>query len=119
MIKYIHRLLSLLFVFGLCFSSVTAFASMQDEINHLLNFIETSDCIFIRNGSRHDPEQAVKHIERKYNYLKKRIKNTEDFIKGAATKSSLSGRPYLTICNGKEMETADWLGTELMKYRSQ
>ena len=114
----IHRLMSVLFVFGLCCSPVTAFASMQEEISHLLNFIETSDCIFIRNGSRHDPKEAVKHIEKKYNYLKKRIKSTEDFIKGAATKSSLSGRMYMIICNGKEMETADWLTAELTKYRS-
>ena len=117
--KIIHRLLSLVFVFGLCLPPVTAFASMQEEISHLFNFIETSDCIFIRNGSRHDPKEAVKHIEKKYNYLKKRIKSTEDFIKGAATGSSISGRPYMIICNDKEMKTADWLIAELKIYRSQ
>ncbi len=117
--KTIHRLLSLVFVFGVCFPPVTAFASMQEEISHLLNFIETSDCIFIRNGSRHDPKEAVKHIEKKYNYLKKRIKSTEDFIKGAATGSSISGRPYMIICNDKEIKTADWLIAELKIYRSQ
>ncbi len=117
--KFIHRLLSVQFVFGLCFPPVTAFASMQEEISHLLNFIETSDCIFIRNGSRHDPKEAVKHIEKKYNYLKKRINNTEDFIKGAATGSSISGKPYMIICNGVEMPTADWLRIELKKYRAQ
>ncbi len=117
--KTIRKLLSVLFVFGVCFLPVTAFASMQEEISHLLNFIETSDCIFIRNGSRHDPKEAVKHIEKKYNYLKKRIKSTEDFIKGAATGSSISGRPYMIICNDKEMKTADWLTAELKIYRSQ
>ena len=119
MSKFSHRLLSVLFVFGLCFPPVTAFASMQEEISHLLNYIESSDCIFIRNGSRHDPEEAVKHIEKKYNYLKKRIKSTEDFIRGAATGSSISGKPYMIICNGKEMKTADWLTAELKIYRSQ
>ena len=117
--KSIHRLLSVLFVFGVCFSPVTAFASMQEEISHLLNFIETSDCIFIRNGTRHDPKEAVKHIEKKYNYLKNRIKSSEDFIKGAATGSSISGRPYMIICNDKEMKTADWLTAQLKIYRSQ
>ena len=119
MSKFTHRLLSVLFVFGLCFPPVTAFASMQEEISHLLNYIESSDCIFIRNGSRHDPKEAVEHIEKKYNYLKKRIKSTEDFIKGAATGSSLSGKPYMIICNDKEMKTADWLTVELKIYRSQ
>lgn len=94
-----------------------ASASMQEEITHLLNYIETSDCIFIRNNSRYNPKQAVEHIEKKYNYLKKRIKSTEDFIKGAATKSSMSGRPYTIICDGIEMAIADWLRIELKKYR--
>jgi hypothetical protein len=94
-----------------------SFASMQDEINHLLNYIEASDCVFIRNNSRHTPDKAVAHIKRKYNYLKKRIKTTDDFIKGAATKSSMSGKPYMIICGGTEMATADWLRTELQRYR--
>lgn len=117
--KLIHRLLSLLFVFGLCFPPVTTFASMLEEISYLLNFIETSDCIFIRNGSRHDPKEAVEHIEKKYNYLKNKINNTEDFIKFAATKSSLSGKTYMIICNGIEMPTSDWLRIELQQYRAQ
>ena len=102
-----------------CFflAPATSFASMQEEINHLLNYIETSDCIFIRNNSRHTPDKAVSHIKRKYNYLKKRIKTTDDFIDGAATKSSMSGKPYMSICDGKEMATADWLRAELKRYR--
>ena len=92
---------------------------MQEEITHLLNYIETSDCVFIRNNSPHSPEDAVQHIEKKYNYLKKRIRSTEDFIKGAATQSSISGRPYMIICEGVEMKTADWLRIELKKYRSK
>ena len=97
----------------------TSFASIQDEINHLLNYIETSDCVFIRNNSRYTPDKAVAHIKRKYNYLKKRVKTTDDFIKGAATKSSMSGKPYMSTCDGKEMATADWLHAELKRYRLQ
>ena len=33
---------------------VSAQTSMDREIAHLLNYIDTSGCIFIRNGSRHD-----------------------------------------------------------------
>jgi hypothetical protein len=103
-----------------CFLLVpaTSFASMQDEISHLLNYIETSDCVFIRNNTRHTPKKAVAHIKRKYNYLKKRITTTDDFIEGAATRSSLSGKPYMSICDGREIATADWLRAELLRYRS-
>jgi hypothetical protein len=117
--KLTNRLFALMFVSGVFLFPATASAGMQEEINYLLNYIETSGCIFIRNGSRHNPEQAAKHIEKKYNYLKKRIKSSEDFIKGAATGSSLSGKPYMIICAGKEMKTADWLQAELEKYRLQ
>ena len=117
--KCVYRLFAVLLVSVVSCTPAAAGATMQEEISHLLNFIETSDCIFIRNGSRHDPKEAVKHIEKKYNYLKKQIKNTEDFIKGAATKSSLSGRTYMIICNGIEMPTADWLAVELKIFRSQ
>jgi len=109
----------MLFLFVVCFLPTAFAASMEEEISHLLNFITVSDCVFIRNSSRHDPDEAMKHIEKKYNYLKKRIKSTEDFIDGAATKSSLSGKPYTIICDGREMKTADWLYAELEKYRSQ
>ncbi len=96
-----------------------AFATMQEEIDHLLNYIETSDCTFIRNNNSYVPNKAVKHIQKKYNYLKKRIKTTEDFIKGAATESSMSGKPYMIICAGKEMATADYLRLELQRYRAR
>ena len=104
-----------------CFSALTVSASpaMEDEIHHLLNAIATSDCVFVRNNSRYKPDEAVKHIEKKYNYLKKRIKTTEDFIMGAATKSSMSGKPYLMICNGRETPSADWLHSKLTEYRSK
>jgi hypothetical protein len=96
-----------------------ACADMNDEITHLLSYIETSGCTFIRNGSRHQSQEAVKHIEKKYDYLKKHIETTEDFIDGAATKSSFSGKPYLIVCGGREMKTADWLHAELERYRSR
>lgn len=117
--KFVYRLFAVLLVSIVFCTPVIAGSSMDNEITHLLNYIETSDCIFVRNGSRHDPKEAVKHIEKKYNYLKKRIKSTEDFIKGAATGSSISGRPYMIICNDKEMKTADWLIAELKIFRSQ
>jgi hypothetical protein len=119
LIKTLLHPLPVIIFLTACFFLVpaTSFASTQDEINHLLNYIETSDCVFIRNNSRHTPDKAVAHIKRKYNYLKKRIKTTDDFIEGAATKSSMSGKPYMSICDGKEMATADWLRTELQRYR--
>ena len=117
--NYCGRFLLLLLSAVICVTSAASAAPVEQEISHLLNFIRTSDCVFIRNSSRHDPEEAAAHIQKKYNYLKKRIRSTDDFIDGAATRSSLSGKPYTVICRGSEMKTADWLREELKKYRSQ
>ena len=115
--KTLYRQLSMVLLTLILLAPSMAFAAMQDEIDHLLNYIKTSDCEFIRNNKSYVPAKAVQHIEKKYKYLKKRIKSAEDFIKGAATESSMSGKPYRIICAGKEMTTADWLRVELQRYR--
>ena len=94
-------------------------AATETEINHLLRYIETSDCEFNRNGTIHNSQDAGKHIRRKYGHTKRWIKSTEDFILYAATKSSTTGKPYLVICNGIEIPTAEWLSEELARFRER
>ena len=73
-----------------------------------------------RNGSEHDADVAVEHIQRKYDYYRDEIKTTEDFIERSATRSSLSGRAYHVLCPGKKpRSTGEWLKEELERYRKQ
>ena len=97
----------------------TGYASVNksSEIQYLLSYIETSHCTFVRNGSSHDAINARAHIEKKYNYLRSRISSTEEFIRHAATKSSISGKYYKVICSGKDYLVGQWLNKELIKYR--
>jgi hypothetical protein len=91
---------------------------MQAEIDHMINYIRSSDCNFIRNGKKHSPEAAVEHILKKYDYFKTRITTTEEFIEYCATKSSMSGKPYKIVCPGPEVvESKLWLLKELQKFR--
>ena len=92
---------------------------IRQEINHLLQYIESSGCIFIRNGKESTPAEARANIQEKYDHFRDRVKTTEDFIKYAATKSSISGKPYKVRCNGRETRNADWLHTELEKLRNR
>jgi hypothetical protein len=108
---------SLLFIFILALPAENA-DSVSREIDHLLQYIESSGCIFIRNGEEKNAAEAMAHIQNKYDYSKGRVKTTEDFIKYAATKSSMSGKPYKVRCSGREIRTADWLYTELQKLRN-
>ncbi len=90
---------------------------VNQEIEHLLQYMESSGCTFIRNGRESNSAKARAHIQKKYNYIKKRVKTTEDFIKYSATKSSMSGKPYKIRCSGKEIPVADWLDAELRRIR--
>ena len=98
-------------------SPCPSLADMDAEIEHLLAYIDASGCTFVRNGKSHDSHDAGAHIRKKYAYIKKRIKTTEDFIRYAATKSSMSGSPYQVVCNGEATATADWLSRELVRFR--
>ncbi|HEV8390288.1 MAG TPA: DUF5329 domain-containing protein [Dongiaceae bacterium] len=93
--------------------------SMSEEIDHLLNFIAASPCALIRNGVSYDGEAAVAHIKDKYDYYRNDIHSAEDFIALAASKSAMSGKPYLVQCNTSTVPAADWLKTELAAFRRQ
>jgi len=91
---------------------------MEEEVEHLLQYIDASGCSFIRNGKVYNSSDALAHIRKKYAYIKSRIKTSEQFIKYAATKSSISGQAYQVICNHNEMPTAEWLMQELSRFRA-
>jgi len=94
-------------------------AAPAEEIEHLLVSIEQSGCTFLRNGTEHSAAEARAHIERKYAHVRDRVKTAEEWIKHAAARSSLSGRPYRVRCSSTEMSSADWLRAELEKFRSE
>ena len=95
---------------------------VQDEIKHLLTYLEKSDCEFFRNGKWYGAIEAKDHLNRKYNYLLKKgmVRTTEDFVRLGASQSSMSGKPYRVRCKGVEpVPSASWLGEELSRDRQQ
>ena len=91
----------------------------QDEINHLLSFIENSGLRFSRNGSEHTAKESADHLRDKLGQAGGRVKTADDFIVGIASKSYLSGKPYLMKTrDGKEVPTGPWLSEELARYRA-
>ena len=92
----------------------------QQEIDHLFTYLKVSGCQFSRNGSWYTPQEAIDHINDKYQYLIRHdmVSTAEDFIKYAATESSWSGKPYLVKCgNEAPHETGPWFRAELQKFR--
>ena len=95
-------------------------ADQVSEVNHLLAFVKNSGCTINRNGTDHPAEKGISHIQKKYDYFRDDIGNTEEFIEYSATKSTMSGDYYMVICPGKQaIRTQDWLMTELKRFRTE
>ena len=108
------------FVLLVIFSAVPlgAAESLEQTIVFLLHRIATADATFIRNGQSHTPQEAVAHVRAKYEHFKGQIKTPEDFIRLTASKSSLTGQPYLVRTrDGKEMPLNAWLSDALREHR--
>ena len=93
--------------------------SLDQTIQYLLDYVANSQATFIRNGTSHAPVEAADHIKAKYEHFKNQIKTPEDFIRLSASKSLLSGKPYLVrLPNGKEMRLDAWLTEALKTHRA-
>jgi len=91
---------------------------LDESIKFLLDYIAKSNATFIRNGQKHTPPEAASHIKAKYEHFKSEIKTPEDFIRLSASKSLLTGQPYLVrTVDGKEMHLDAWLTEALKKHR--
>ena len=103
----------------LLFCIGVANADTQQEIDHLLSFVASTDCEYDRNGAIHSGPEARDHINMKYQHYKKKVETTEDFIKYSATKSKISGRKYQIRCPDQEaVDSNEWLLKELQSYRA-
>jgi hypothetical protein len=113
-VKYLARVaLACLLAFPM--TRMFAGEPLEQTVNYLIRCIETSNATFIRNGTEHTSVEAAKHIKAKYEHFKAQIKTPEDFIRLSASKSFLTGKPYLVrTSNGKEVRLDAWL-TEALK----
>ena len=94
-------------------------ADMQQEIDHLLQFVEHTKCHYERNGQLHSGKEAAEHIKNKFHYFQDDIDSAEKFIELSATKSTMSGKYYLVHCpNHPTMRSQEWLLRELNSYRN-
>ncbi len=91
----------------------------EQKINHLIQYIEKSNVIFIRNGSEYNAIDAAKHLRMKREKAGKRVKTAKEFIDYIASKSSMSGEAYkIKFPNGMIMPVRDVLYYELKKLES-
>ncbi len=111
----------LLLVSGAAFAQNPLPATSR-EIGQLFAALESSRCEFHRNGSWHSAQKASEHLHRKYDYLLEKglVTSTESFIELAATKSSMTGKPYLVRCgNAQPVPSMSWFTSKLKELRAR
>jgi Family of unknown function (DUF5329) len=108
-------------IFTLLLISVIAFgfdAQTKAEIDELISFVQTSGVRFIRNGKEYSAAEGAQHLRDKLARAGDRVKTTDDFIAGIASRSYISGKPYLVkFADGHTQPTGDWLRAHLAGVR--
>ena len=93
--------------------------TLQDTVDYLIATVAGSDLILVRNGKEHTPTDAAEHLQRKYDHFRNKIKTPEDFIRLAASKSLISGKPYTIRFPDGEVRRCDaWLTGLLAERRT-
>jgi hypothetical protein len=91
------------------------------EIRALIAQLGESSCRFQRNGRWYDAAAAQAHLQRKYDWARRRGMegDAEAFIERAASRSSFSGRAYRVACPGQpEADAGDWFRVRLDALRA-
>jgi len=85
----------------------------SEKIDRLIDYVATLDgATFVRNGREHTPAEAAEHMRTKRKAAGDRVKTADDFIAAVASRSSLSGEPYVVRTKDGEETTAQQLLTE-------
>ena len=93
-------------------------ARLEQTVRHLVDYVAGSGLTFVRNASEYTSNEAAEHMLKKYRHFRDDIETPEDFIELCATRSLMSGRPYLVRdSQGNAIPTRDWLRAELAAYQ--
>jgi Family of unknown function (DUF5329) len=114
-VDLIRQLLASIFTLVLTASIALGLdAQTKAEIDELIAYVQTSGVRFIRNGLEYSGAEGAEHLRDKLAKAGDRVKTTEDFVTGIASKSSLSGKPYLVkFADGHTQPTGEWLRAHL------
>lgn len=78
-------------------------------VAYLIDQVANSHLTFTRNGTEYSSQQAADHIRNKYEYCKYQIASPEDFIHACASRSLMSGKPYLVLTAQGKIPVETWL----------
>jgi hypothetical protein len=74
---------------------------------------------FVRNGTEHDGKEAAEHLRMKLQKAGDKVQTADDFIMLCASKSYISGKPYLIrSSDGKTVKAEQYFREKLKEYNS-
>jgi hypothetical protein len=90
------------------------------KIDFLISSVENlKGTKFIRNGSEYTGKEAAEHLRMKLKNAGKRVQTAEDFIRLCASKSYISGKPYMVrTSDGKSIKSEEYFREKLKEYNS-
>ena len=92
----------------------------KKKIDFLLSSVENiKGAKFIRNGKEHDGKEAAEHLRSKLKSAGGKIQTADDFIRLCASKSLISGKPYMIrSSDGKTENSEIYFREKLKEYNS-
>ncbi len=90
----------------------------KKKIEFLISSVENlKESKFIRNGTGHDGKEAAEHLRMKLDKAGDKVQTADDFIKLCASKSYISGKPYLIrSSDGKTIKSEQYFRQKLKEY---
>ena len=90
------------------------------KIDFLISSIENiKGAKFIRNGTEHDGKEAADHLRSKLKRAGGKVQTAEDFIRLCASKSFISGKPYMIrTSDGETINSEQYFREKLKEYNS-
>ena len=90
----------------------------KKKIEFLISSIENvREAKFIRNGVEYSAADAAKHLRMKLEKAGGRVKTADDFIRLCASRSYITGAPYLIkLPDGKTVTSENFLRAKLREY---
>lgn len=92
----------------------------KKKIEYLISSVQNlKGAKFIRNGTEHNSVEAAKHLRLKLGKAGNRVRTADDFIRLCASKSYITGTPYMIkFSDGKTISSEKFLREKLKEYSS-
>jgi len=88
------------------------------EVEYLVTAIGSSECAFIRDGSRYDAQDMASRLRLESRQGKGSAVTAERFIDRLAGTGTAGGQPGLIECPGRDAEPlGEWLTRKLAEFR--